>query len=74
ARAFDHNGDWQRAEHMKYKILQTYKDEFEENHPKILQAMVNLALSYQNQGRWKEAEELQMQVLALQKKVLGEEH
>jgi hypothetical protein len=36
--------------------------------------MANLALTYQIQGRWKEAEELFMQVMETFKRVLGAEH
>jgi hypothetical protein len=36
--------------------------------------MSNLASVYSNQGRWKEAEELQMQVMQTRKRVLGDEH
>ncbi|KAK0476513.1 hypothetical protein IW261DRAFT_1642335 [Armillaria novae-zelandiae] len=73
ANAFYYNGDWQRAEHMQYKVLETYKDKFEKNDSKIVEAMSDLASIYWNQGRWKEAEELELQVLELRKKVLGEE-
>ncbi|KAF2834982.1 hypothetical protein M501DRAFT_943158, partial [Patellaria atrata CBS 101060] len=30
--------------------------------------------TYRNQGRWKEAEELEVQVMETRKRVLGEEH
>ncbi|KAL5371075.1 hypothetical protein DPSP01_014510 [Paraphaeosphaeria sporulosa] len=36
--------------------------------------MGNLASTYRNQGRWKEAEELEVQVMEARKRVLGEEH
>ena len=36
--------------------------------------MANLASTYWNQGRWKEAEELQVGVMETRKRVLGEEH
>ncbi|KAK3380825.1 hypothetical protein B0H63DRAFT_474432 [Podospora didyma] len=36
--------------------------------------MANLASTYRNQGRWKEAEELGVQVMEIRKRVLGEEH
>jgi hypothetical protein len=36
--------------------------------------MNNLALTYSNQGRWKEAEELEMQVMEIMKRVLSDEH
>ncbi len=51
ATSFKHNGDWQRAEHMQYKVLQTCKNDFQENHPETLQAMGDLASIYSSQGR-----------------------
>jgi hypothetical protein len=36
--------------------------------------MANLASTYRNQGRWKEADELQAQELEICSRVLGEEH
>jgi hypothetical protein len=36
--------------------------------------MANLASTFWNQGRWKEAEELEVQVMETRKRVLGEEH
>ncbi|KAJ9134829.1 hypothetical protein NKR19_g8522 [Coniochaeta hoffmannii] len=36
--------------------------------------MGNLASTYRDQGRWKEAESLEMQVMEARKRVLGEEH
>jgi hypothetical protein len=36
--------------------------------------MGNLALTYSDQGRWKEAEELEVQVMQMRKRVLGDEH
>jgi tetratricopeptide (TPR) repeat protein len=36
--------------------------------------MANLATSYRNQGRWKEAEELEVQVMETSMKVFGQEH
>jgi len=43
-------------------------------HPSTLTSMGNLASTYQNQGRWKQAEELEVQVTETMKRVLGEEH
>ena len=37
-------------------------------------SMINLALTYRNQGRWTEAEELEVQVMETRKRVLGAEH
>jgi hypothetical protein len=36
--------------------------------------MANLASTYRNQGRWNEAEQLEVQVMDMRKKLLGAEH
>ena len=36
--------------------------------------MANLASTYRDLGRWKEAEELKVQVMKIRKRLLGEEH
>jgi hypothetical protein len=36
--------------------------------------MANLASTYWNQGRWKDAEVLEVVVMEMSKRVLGEEH
>ncbi|OCK79661.1 purine and uridine phosphorylase [Lepidopterella palustris CBS 459.81] len=43
-------------------------------HPSTLTSMANLASTYRNQGRWKEAEGLEVQVMETRKMVLGPEH
>ena len=43
-------------------------------HEERLAAMSSLASSYRNQGRWTEAEKLEVQVMETRKRVLGEEH
>jgi hypothetical protein len=43
-------------------------------HPSTLTSIANLALTCENQGRWKEAEELEVQVMETFKRVLGAEH
>ena len=43
-------------------------------HPDTLTGMANLASTYRNQGLWKEAEELFVQVIETRKRVLGAEH
>jgi len=40
----------------------------------LLNGMANLASTYRNQGRWKEAEELEVRVIETRKRVLGAEH
>jgi hypothetical protein len=39
-----------------------------------LTSMANLAMTYQNQGRLKEAENLQVYVMDVSRRVLGAEH
>jgi len=43
-------------------------------HPNTLTTMVQLASTYRFQGRWREAEELQVNVMEVRSKLLGEEH
>ena len=45
-----------------------------EEHPHTLSSTGNLASTYQNQGRWKETEQLEVQVMDMRKKLLGEKH
>jgi hypothetical protein len=45
-----------------------------EEHPDTLSAMANLAATYRNQGRSKDAEELEVKVMEARSRVLGEEH
>ena len=43
-------------------------------HPDTLTSMVNLAATFSNQGKYEEAEELELKVLGVHKKLLGPEH
>ncbi|KAN0071449.1 hypothetical protein V8E54_010045, partial [Elaphomyces granulatus] len=43
-------------------------------HPDTLISMGQLALIYENQGRWTEAEKLFVQVMETEKTVLGPKH
>ena len=43
-------------------------------HPHTLLSMGNLASIYCKQGRWNEAEQLEVQVMEMRKKLLGTEH
>jgi len=45
-----------------------------QEHPSTLTSMGNLASTYRDQGRWKEAEELEVQVMETSLRVLGQEH
>ena len=51
--------------------METSKRVLGQEHPSTLTSMDNLVLTYQNQGRWKEAEELFVQVIDTRKRVLG---
>jgi len=54
--------------------METRKRVLGEEHPDTLASITNLASTYENQGRWKEAEELKVQVIETFERVLGEEH
>ena len=43
-------------------------------HPDTLRSMANLSTTYWNQGRWNEAEQLEIQVMDMSKKLLGADH
>jgi hypothetical protein len=43
-------------------------------HPQILTVMASLANTFRNQGRWQQAEKLQIHVQDIRKRVLGAEH
>ncbi|KAK4195455.1 Tetratricopeptide repeat-domain-containing protein, partial [Triangularia verruculosa] len=45
-----------------------------DEHSDTLTNMADLASTYRDQGRWEEAETLQIQVMEIRKKVLGDEH
>ena len=45
-----------------------------EEYPDALTSMANLAPTYKNQGQWKEAEELEVQVMETRKRLLGAQH
>ncbi|KAF8810220.1 TPR-like protein [Phlegmacium glaucopus] len=53
--------------HMRKKLLGA-------EHPDTLISMGNLASTYHNQGRWNEAEKLEVQVMEMRKMVFGAEH
>lgn len=45
-----------------------------ENHPVTIQSMIDLSESFSEQGRWDEAEKLELQVVEFSQNTLGEEH
>ncbi|KIX03666.1 uncharacterized protein Z518_07219 [Rhinocladiella mackenziei CBS 650.93] len=72
--AFNLKGDLPAVEVYLQKALKGRKEILGAEHPSTLTNMANLASTYRNQGRWKEAEELNVQVTEMRKRVLGEEH
>lgn len=53
------------------EVIETKKRILGPEHPDTLTSIVNLAATYKNQRKWKEAEELQVQLMETRKKVLG---
>jgi hypothetical protein len=56
------------------QVMQTKKRVLGDEHPDTLNSMHDLAGTYASQGRWKEAEELQVQAMQTRKRVLSDEH
>jgi hypothetical protein len=54
--------------------METRKRVLGQEHPDTLTSIANLASTFWNQGRWKEAEDLFVQVMETRKRVLGQEH
>ena len=54
--------------------METRKRVLGVEHPSTLTSIANLASTYWNQDRWKEAEGLEVQVMETRKRVLGIEH
>jgi hypothetical protein len=51
------DGRWMDAEELFVQVMETRKRVLGEEHPSTLTSIANLASTYGNQGRWKEAEE-----------------
>ena len=54
--------------------METFNIVFGPEHPSTLTSMANLVSTYWNQGRWEEAEELNVQVIETRKRVFVLEH
>jgi tetratricopeptide (TPR) repeat protein len=72
--ALNWKGDLRGAEIYLQKALQRQKEAVGAEQPTTLTSMGNLPLTYWNQGRWKEAKELQAKDLDICSRVLGAEH
>ncbi|KAF1834875.1 HET-domain-containing protein, partial [Decorospora gaudefroyi] len=62
ATALFSEGQYEEAEDLFVEVMQTSKRVLTDEHPSTLGSMANLASTYMHEGRWKEAEELQVQV------------
>ncbi|KAF2715873.1 hypothetical protein K431DRAFT_190066, partial [Polychaeton citri CBS 116435] len=56
-------GRYYEAERMAKLSLDVRQKQLGEEHPSTLASMANLASTYRNQGRLKEAEELEVKVM-----------
>ena len=57
-----HDGRWNEAEVSFAQVMETESRVLDTDHPDTLTSMASLASTFRNQDRWKEAEELEMQV------------
>ncbi|KAK6429383.1 hypothetical protein LTR95_014469 [Oleoguttula sp. CCFEE 5521] len=67
-------GNYALALAFNRAVLMLDEDLYGEEDENTLSCMSDLALTYRDQGRWKEAEKLQVKVLEARRRVLGEEH
>lgn len=67
-------GDYSRAEVIAQDAMSIHMERLGRQHPSTLASMSLLALTYHAQGRWKEAEELEVQVIEKSKTVFGMAH
>lgn len=75
ADAIADNGDWDLMETMEKKIVDIRKEILEEDDPETADAMADLARTYRWKGeRYREAAELEMEVLRIRRKRLGPKH
>ena len=57
------NGDLENAEQLQVHVMDMRKKLLGAEHPDTLISMANLASTYKDQGRWIEAEQLEVQVM-----------
>ncbi|KAJ5827894.1 hypothetical protein N7447_004657 [Penicillium robsamsonii] len=86
ASTYRKQGRWGEAEQLFVQVIETRKAKLGADHPHTLSSMANLASTFRNQGRWgkrssslkqgrwKEAEQLFMQVIEISKAKLGADH
>ncbi|KAK1962871.1 hypothetical protein LY78DRAFT_642439 [Colletotrichum sublineola] len=71
---FSYRSEFDKAERYELQSVSLRKQVLGEDDPSTLRSINNLAETYGDQGRWKEAEVLGVQALEARKRVLGEEH
>jgi len=64
-------GEWMEAQILQEEVLKLTANTRGSADTALI---INLASTYRNQGRWKKAEELQVQVMQTLKEVFGQEH
>ena len=74
AKFLSSSGLYQLALIIFQQVIAQEKEFLGLEHPDTLTSTAELASTYRNQGRWKEAEELEVQVMETRKRVLGPEH
>ena len=62
------------AEQRLERSLNIRRKYLDDEDPRVFSSMANLALTFANQGRWKEAEDLQREAMQTSSRVLGEDH
>ncbi|RMZ89583.1 hypothetical protein DV736_g3190, partial [Chaetothyriales sp. CBS 134916] len=72
--ALQWSGDLARSATYLQKAVRRQEEVLGAEHPSTLTSMANLASTFWNQGRWKEAEAQEVQVMETRSKVLGAEH
>ena len=57
---FEESGLYTEAENLQVVAMETTKRVLGDEHPDTLTSMANLAVTFHNQGRWNEAEKLEV--------------
>ncbi|QRV92221.1 kinesin light chain [Ceratobasidium sp. AG-Ba] len=68
------SSNWKQKERMDRITVDGRKELLGEEDPSTLSSMNNLALTYQNQGKYREAAALQEQLVEIRKRVSGHDH
>lgn len=69
-----HKGEWKNEERYLLPAEKIRAQELGEKHPDTIDCDINLAMSYKNQGRLEEAEDLNLSTMETLKQIAGEDH